>query len=72
MFWPSQGIAATWLVEQVKSVAAELFKSQKVKVKDEDMEWEMVWDAEGGMHLMNKGPKVVPSVVDSTSTSGMR
>jgi len=72
MFWPSQGLSGTWIVEQAKSIAAELFRSQKVKVKDEDVEWEMVWDAEGGMHLLNKGPKAVPVLVDSTSTSGKR
>ncbi|KAG0564299.1 hypothetical protein M758_8G095400 [Ceratodon purpureus] len=72
MLWPSQGIAVNWFVEQTKSVAAELFKSQKVKLKDEDVEWEMIWDAEGGMHLLNKGPKVVPPLVESTGTPPKR
>jgi hypothetical protein len=72
MLWPSQGIAVNWFIEQTKSVAAELFKPRRVKLKDEDVEWEMIWDAEGGMHLLNKGPKVVPALVQSTTTTPMR
>lgn len=64
MFWPSQGLHLGWFFEQMKEVFGEIFKYQSVKAKDEDSEWEMIWDAEGGMHLINKGPKVVPSAVD--------
>lgn len=48
----------------MKAVSGEIFKYQSVKAKDEDSEWEMIWDAEGGMHLIKKGPKVMPVAVD--------
>lgn len=53
-------------------MATSLSKTQRFKAKDEDAEWEMVWDAEGGMHLLNKGPKGLPMLVESTTTSGKR
>lgn len=65
-------IVVNWFIEQTKAVGAELFKPQKVKLKDEDVEWEMIWDAEGGMHLLKKGPKVAPALVESVATPGKR
>jgi hypothetical protein len=64
MFWPSQGLQLGWFFEQMTEVFGEIFKYQSVKAKDEDSEWEMIWDAEGGMHLINKGSKVVPPAAD--------
>jgi hypothetical protein len=43
--------------------------SSGLKEKDEDAEWEMVWDAEGGMHLIKKGPKTPAVPIGSSKTS---
>ncbi|XP_024527227.1 uncharacterized protein C630.12 isoform X2 [Selaginella moellendorffii] len=51
-FWPSQGID---LWQSFRSLYDALKAgSEGVKAKDEDAEWEMLWDAEGGMHLVKK------------------
>lgn len=75
ILWPSQGLELRWFSQQTQALIAELMQSHSAggfKAKDEDSEWEMVWDAEGAMHLINKGPKAVPVKVDSTPTSGKR
>ena len=74
ILWPSQGLELGWFYH-TQALIAELMKSHSAgvyKAKDEDSEWEMVWDAEGAMHLINKGPKAVPVTVDSIPTSGKR
>ncbi|KAK9726819.1 hypothetical protein RND81_05G239200 [Saponaria officinalis] len=59
-FWPSQGIdighhCGRFMTNIKKLVLEGIFaKGSKEKNEDEECEYEMVWDAEGGMHLVKK------------------
>ncbi|KAH9626728.1 hypothetical protein KSS87_010667 [Heliosperma pusillum] len=69
-FWPSYGIdighhCGHLMTNVKKLVYGGLFSSgSKEKNEDEDCEYEMMWDAEGGMHLVKK-PRTRTSSVES-------
>ncbi|KQK21380.1 hypothetical protein BRADI_1g60450v3 [Brachypodium distachyon] len=75
IFWPANGLSslpfANTFVSFMRSVGAELFSSRtKEKDDEEDAEYEMVWDAEGSMHLVKKAVARAPaSNSDSRTTA---
>jgi ethanolamine phosphate phosphodiesterase len=50
----------------MRSVGAELFS----RIKEKDDEYEMVWDAEGSMHLVKKAVAKVPSASSDSRSIG--
>eukprot|EP00246_Nothoceros_aenigmaticus_P011428 TRINITY_DN3107_c0_g2_i1.p1 TRINITY_DN3107_c0_g2~~TRINITY_DN3107_c0_g2_i1.p1 ORF type:complete len:370 (-),score=46.93 TRINITY_DN3107_c0_g2_i1:339-1448(-) len=60
--WPAQGVQfMSW--ERFRIYVQGILSLQspvKEKVEDVETEWEMVWDAEGAMHLISKGHVKMP------------
>ncbi|KAG6547717.1 hypothetical protein Mapa_010529 [Marchantia paleacea] len=67
--WPSQGVDVSGFFFKVIHYSKEIFRPDGgVKAKDEDADngdWEMMWDAEGGMHLV-KAQKTVIATKNTT------
>lgn len=60
--WPTNGLNIHLHIGEYMSNIFGIFKSNtKEKDEDENCEYEMVWDAEGSMHLIKKPLKTVPS-----------
>ncbi|BBN11165.1 ethanolamine phosphate phosphodiesterase [Marchantia polymorpha subsp. ruderalis] len=61
--WPSQGVDVSGFFFKVMKYCKEIFRPDGgVKAKDEDADngdWEMMWDAEGGMHLVKAHRTVI-------------
>jgi len=57
-------------VSFMRSVGAELFSRTKEKDDEEDGEYEMVFDAEGSMHLVKKAVAKVSSASSDSRTVG--
>ena len=61
--WPTRGLDIGHrfyhFITNIKKLVSESFT--KEKNEDEDCEYEEVWDAEGGMHLVKKPRKVPPT-----------
>ncbi|KAK3147027.1 hypothetical protein QOZ80_3BG0277090 [Eleusine coracana subsp. coracana] len=74
VFWPTNGLSslpyANTLINFMRSVGAELFSRTKEKDDEEDGEYEMVWDAEGSMHLVKKAVPKAPSVSSDSRSIG--
>ncbi|KAL5219477.1 hypothetical protein ABZP36_020161 [Zizania latifolia] len=74
IFWPTNGLRSLPYVNAfgsfMRSVAAELFSRTKEKVDEEDGDYEMVWDAEGSMHLVKKAVAKPPSTNSDPRTTG--
>uniref|UniRef100_A0A0D9VUX0 Calcineurin-like phosphoesterase domain-containing protein n=1 Tax=Leersia perrieri TaxID=77586 RepID=A0A0D9VUX0_9ORYZ len=72
--WPTNGLRSlpyvNAFVSFMGSVAAELFSKTKEKDDEEDGEYEMVWDAEGSMHLVKKAVAKNPSTSSDSRTTG--
>lgn len=60
--WPAKGVHLGISWEQFRSYVRGILSVQgQVKEKvDLDNEWEMVWDAEGAMHLLSKAQAKIP------------
>ncbi|XP_062215413.1 uncharacterized protein C630.12 isoform X3 [Phragmites australis] len=73
-FWPTNGLSSlpymNTLISFMRSVGAELFSRTKEKDDEEDGEYEMVWDAEGSMHLVKKAVAKSPSASSDSRTVG--
>ncbi|KAL2623493.1 hypothetical protein R1flu_003698 [Riccia fluitans] len=73
--WPTQGVDLYGVVVKVHQYFREIFRPDGgVKLKDEDADngdWEMMWDAEGGMHLV-KAQKVVSATGNATQGGDRR
>ncbi|KAI3775173.1 hypothetical protein L1987_49742 [Smallanthus sonchifolius] len=62
LVWPTNGLNIHLHIGENMRNMLGIFKSNtKVKDEDENCEYEMVWDAEGSMHLIKKPLKIVPS-----------
>jgi ethanolamine phosphate phosphodiesterase len=61
---------ANTLINFMRSVGAELFSRTKEKDDEEDGEYEMVWDAEGNMHLVKKAVAKAPSDTSHSRSIG--
>ncbi|KAK9078407.1 hypothetical protein SSX86_002464 [Deinandra increscens subsp. villosa] len=62
LVWPTNGLNIHLRIGETMSNILGTFKSNtKEKDEDENCEYEMVWDAEGSMHLIKKPLKIVPS-----------
>ncbi|KAL4589325.1 hypothetical protein LXL04_002231 [Taraxacum kok-saghyz] len=61
LLWPTNGFNIQLHISEFMSDILGIFKSTKEKNEDENCEYEMVWDAEGSMHLIKKASKVVPT-----------
>lgn len=62
LLWPTNGLTIPLQIGEFTSNIFGFFKSNtKVKNEDENYEYEMVWDAEGSMHLIKKAAKIAPS-----------
>lgn len=74
ILWPTNGLRSLPYVNSfvsfMRSVAAELFSRTKEKDDEEDGEYEMVWDAEGSMHLVKKAVARTPSTSSDSRTTG--
>ncbi|TKV95713.1 hypothetical protein SEVIR_9G380000v4 [Setaria viridis] len=74
VFWPTNGISSVpcmnTFVSFMRSVGAELFSRTKEKDDEEDGEYEMVFDAEGSMHLVKKAVAKAPSASSDSRTVG--
>lgn len=57
LLWPMNGIGIFRHVGDLTSNVVGIFKGSKEKDEDENCEYEMVWDAEGSMHLIKKALK---------------
>ena len=74
VFWPTNGLSSVpymnAFVSFMRSVGAELFSRTKEKDDEEDGEYEMVFDAEGSMHLVKKAVAKVSSASSDSRTVG--
>jgi len=74
VFWPTNGLSSipymNTFVSFMRSVGAELFSRTKEKDDEEDGEYEMVFDAEGSMHLVKKAVAKVSSASSDSRTVG--
>ncbi|KAL8113617.1 uncharacterized protein C630.12 isoform X2 [Apium graveolens] len=64
LFWPTSGVSILTHVDcmvYVRSLNFNIFKGSKEKVDEENCEYDMVWDAEGSMHLVKRTVKAVVS-----------
>ena len=61
LLWPTNGLGIHLHIGELVSNTLAVFKSTKVKDDDENCDYEMVWDAEGSMHLIKKASKITPS-----------
>lgn len=72
--WPTNGLSSlpymNTFVSFIRSVGAELFSRTKEKDDEEDGEYEMVFDAEGSMHLVKKAVAKVPNASSDSRTLG--
>lgn len=73
-FWPTNGLSSLpyWntLINFMRSVGDELFSRTKEKDDEEDGDYEMVWDAEGSMHLVKKAVAKAQSVSSESRSIG--
>ncbi|KAJ6711824.1 METALLOPHOSPHOESTERASE ISOFORM E [Salix purpurea] len=71
LFWPTSGIDfghhSSDLMASIRLYSS-MFKGTKEKSEDEDCEYEMMWDAEGSMHLVKKA-RVTPLLRPSDKSS---
>lgn len=68
LLWPPSGVSC-WVpfVQMISS----FITTTKEKNEDEDCDYEMVWDAEGSMHLVKKAaPKALGSPSSDTGSMG--
>ncbi|PAN49282.1 hypothetical protein PAHAL_9G438700 [Panicum hallii] len=74
VFWPTNGLSSlpymNTFVSFMRSVGAELVSRTKEKDDEEDGEYEMVFDAEGSMHLVKKAVAKAPSASSDPRTIG--
>ena len=74
MFWPTNGLSSlpyvNTFVSFMSSAGADLFPRSKEKDDAEDGEYEMVWDAEGSMHLVKKAVARPPITNADSKTTG--
>ncbi|CAH1429089.1 unnamed protein product [Lactuca virosa] len=61
LLWPANGLNIQLHIGELMSDMLGIFKSSKEKDEDENCEYEMVWDAEGSMHLIKKASKITPT-----------
>uniref|UniRef100_A0A6N2KIX6 Calcineurin-like phosphoesterase domain-containing protein n=1 Tax=Salix viminalis TaxID=40686 RepID=A0A6N2KIX6_SALVM len=71
LFWPTSGVDfghhSSDLMASIRLYSS-MFKGTKEKSEDEDCEYEMMWDAEGSMHLVKKA-RVTPLLRPSDKSS---
>ncbi|XP_076913723.1 uncharacterized protein C630.12-like [Bidens hawaiensis] len=61
LLWPANGLNIRVHISENMSHMLSVFKNNtKEKDEDESCEYEMVWDAEGSMHLIKKPLKIAP------------
>ncbi|XP_071716857.1 uncharacterized protein C630.12 [Rutidosis leptorrhynchoides] len=62
LLWPSNGLRINLHIGDLLSHILGIFRNNtKEKNEDDNCEYEMVWDAEGSMHLIKKAVKIAPS-----------
>ncbi|KAJ0515050.1 putative metallo-dependent phosphatase [Helianthus annuus] len=62
LVWPTNGLNIHLHIgENMRNILGFFKSNAKEKDEDENCEYEMVWDAEGSMHLIKKPKKIVPS-----------
>ncbi|KAJ0744954.1 putative calcineurin-like phosphoesterase domain, ApaH type, metallo-dependent phosphatase [Helianthus annuus] len=61
LVWPTNGLNIHLHIgENMRNILGFFKSNAKEKDEDENCEYEMVWDAEGSMHLIKKPKKIVP------------
>ncbi|CAL4914774.1 unnamed protein product [Urochloa decumbens] len=74
VFWPTNGLGSlpcmNTFIGFMRSVGAELFSRTKEKNDEDDGEYEMVFDAEGSMHLVKKAVAKAPSASSDSRAIG--
>lgn len=72
LFWPTSGVSILARVDcmgYIRSVInCSIFKGSKEKVDEENCEYDMVWDAEGSMHLVKRTIKAAVSSNEKGTT----
>lgn len=69
LFWPTGGVNFGCHCSDFLAYGKQLFKvGTKEKTEDENCEYEMVWDAEGSMHLVRKATNT--PITRAKDTSG--
>ncbi|KAL1829324.1 hypothetical protein ACET3Z_007736 [Daucus carota] len=72
LFWPTSGVSILGHVDftgYIRSVInCNIFKGSKEKVDEENCEYDMVWDAEGSMHLVKRMIKAAVSSNENGAT----
>ncbi|XP_066387775.1 uncharacterized protein C630.12-like isoform X1 [Miscanthus floridulus] len=74
VFWPTNGLSSlpymNTFVSFMRSVGAELLSRTKEKDDEEDGEYDMIFDAEGSMHLVKKVVAKTPSASSDSRPTG--
>lgn len=70
LLWPTNGLNIHLHISEFMSDMLGMFKSTKEKDEDENCEYEMVWDAEGSMHLIKKASKIAPTSSNERAERG--
>jgi hypothetical protein len=74
VFWPTNGLSSlpymNTFVSFMRSVGAELLSRTKEKDDEEDGEYDMIFDAEGSMHLVKKAVAKTPSASSDSRPTG--
>ncbi|KAL5579428.1 hypothetical protein UlMin_011870 [Ulmus minor] len=68
LLWPTSGVSFWNQLGHVKQLITSSFSRMKEKNEDLDCEYEMIWDAEGSMHLVKKASNT-PMTRSSETTS---
>lgn len=74
VFWPTNGLGSlpymNTFVSFMRSVGAELLSRTKEKNDEEDGEYDMIFDAEGSMHLVKKAVAKTQSASSDSRPTG--
>ncbi|KAK1296238.1 hypothetical protein QJS10_CPB15g01499 [Acorus calamus] len=72
LFWPVNGLSCpepcNRLMSSIGETLRSIMVSHKEKDEDEDCEYEMMWDAEGSMHLVKKA-SAAPRMMNSSDNA---
>ncbi|XP_072981002.1 uncharacterized protein C630.12 isoform X1 [Typha angustifolia] len=72
--WPTNGFGccnyALKILNFIKEIGTNLTATSKEKNEEEDCDYEMIWDAEGSMHLVKKSVTKIPVAKSDVGATG--
>lgn len=69
IIWPANGFGCWgWFKQSLSTIGSGI--TSKVKDEEEDCEYDMIWDAEGSMHLVKKATRQVPVTKTDVGSTG--